>query len=91
MINRSTRKGYQPYDGRMRAMLMIAVIPLVVLAAQPLGAISYRLPVLLTGIGGMAGGIGGVIVTKTGGALAYLIAGSVVKALVPKYRPITNL
>ena len=94
------RKGYQPYDGRMRAMLLIAVIPLVVLLAQPLGHISYWLPVLfigigasahqawsanifttvsdmfpkkavgsVVGIGGMAGGIGGVIVTKAGGAL----------------------
>ena len=94
------RKGYQPYDGRMKAMLLIAIIPLVVLAAQPLGGISFWLPVLLigigtaahqawsanlfttvsdmfpqkaigsvVGIGGMAGGIGGVIVTKIGGAL----------------------
>jgi MFS transporter, ACS family, hexuronate transporter len=139
------KKGYQPYDGRMRAMLMIAVIPLVVLAAQPLGTISYWMPVLLigigasahqawsanifttvsdmfpkkavgsvVGIGGMAGGIGGVIVTKIGGALfdhykalghietgytimftfcalAYLIAWSIMKSLVPKYKPITDL
>ena len=94
------RKGYAPYDGRMRAMLLIAGIPLVVLAAQPLGGFSYWLPVLLigigasahqawsanlfttvsdmfpkkaiasvVGIGGMAGGIGGVIITKAGGAL----------------------
>lgn len=139
------KRGYQPYDGRMRAMLMIAVIPLVVLAAQPLGTISYWMPVLLigigasahqawsanifttvsdmfpkkavgsvVGIGGMAGGIGGVIVTKIGGALfdhykalghietgytimftfcalAYLIAWSIMKSLVPKYKPITDL
>lgn len=94
------KKGYQPYDGRMKAMLLIAIIPLVVLAAQPLGGISFWVPVLLigigtaahqawsanifttvsdmfpqkaigsvVGIGGMAGGIGGVIVTKIGGAL----------------------
>ncbi|HMO32641.1 MAG TPA: MFS transporter [Lacibacter sp.] len=94
------RKGFAPYDGRMRAMLLIAVIPLVVLAAQPLGGITYWLPVLLigigasahqawsanlfttvsdmfpkkavasiVGIGGMAGGIGGVLITKAGGAL----------------------
>lgn len=93
-------KGYAPYDGRMRAMLVIAVIPLVVLAAQPLGDISYWIPVLLigigasahqawsaniftmvsdmfpkkavasvVGIGGMAGGMGGVVVNKLGGAL----------------------
>jgi ACS family hexuronate transporter-like MFS transporter len=139
------KKGFQPYNGRMRAMLMIAFIPLVVLAAQPLGTISYWMPVFLigigasahqawsanifttvsdmfpkkavgsvVGIGGMAGGIGGVIVTKVGGALfdhykalghietgytimfafsavAYLIAWVVMKSLVPKYKPITDL
>jgi len=93
-------KGYAPYDGRMRAMLVIAVIPLVVLAAQPLGDVSYWIPVLLigigasahqawsanifttvsdmfpkkavasvVGIGGMAGGMGGVVINKLGGAL----------------------
>jgi len=92
------RKGYSAYDGRMRAMLMIAVFPLIVLAAQPLGHISYWIPVLLigvgasahqawsanifttvsdmfpkkavgsvVGIGGMAGGLGGVLITKIGG------------------------
>lgn len=139
------KKGYQPYDGRMRAMLLIAFIPLVVLLAQPLGHISYWMPVIfigigasahqawsanifttvsdmfpkkavgsVVGIGGMAGGLGGVIVTKVGGALfdhykklghietgytimfafcavAYLIAWGVMKALVPKYKPITDL
>ncbi|MRW92696.1 MFS transporter [Duganella sp. FT80W] len=91
-------RGYAPYDGRMKAMLMIAFFPLVVLLAQPLGAISYWIPVLLigvgasahqawsanifttvsdmfpqkavasvVGIGGMAGGIGGVLLTKLGG------------------------
>lgn len=93
-------KGYSPYDGRMKAMLIIALFPLVVLAAQPLGGISYWIPVILigigasahqawsanifttvsdmfpkitvasvTGIGGMAGGMGGVIVSKVGGAV----------------------
>jgi len=93
-------KGNSPYIGRMKAMLLIAIFPLVVLAAQPLGSISYWMPVLLIGIGasahqawsanlyttvsdmfpkkavasvigigGMAGGIGGVVVTKVGGAL----------------------
>lgn len=93
-------KGYAPYDGRMRAMLTIAVIPLVVLLAQPFGHISFWVPVILigigasahqawsanifttvsdmfpkkavgsvVGIGGMAGGLGGVVVTKLGGAL----------------------
>lgn len=34
-------KGYAPYDARMKAMLLIAILPLVVLAAQPLGHISF--------------------------------------------------
>jgi ACS family hexuronate transporter-like MFS transporter len=94
------RKGYTPYDGRMKAMLVIALIPLVVLLAQPFGDANFWIPVLLigigtaahqawsanifttvsdmfpqkaigsvVGIGGMAGGIGGVIMTKLGGAL----------------------
>ncbi len=94
------RRGHQPYDGRMKAMLVIALFPLVVLAAQPLGDISYWIPVLLIGvgasahqawsanifttvsdmfpkkaigsvigIGGMAGGLGGVVMSKLGGAL----------------------
>ncbi|MNY61381.1 hypothetical protein D3C86_1980550 [compost metagenome] len=68
----------------------------------------------VVGIGGMAGGIGGVLITKLGGflfdkykalghietgytimfaicAVAYLIAWTIMKALVPKYKPITNL
>ncbi|WP_223815415.1 MFS transporter [Sphingobacterium litopenaei] len=93
-------KGYNAYDGRMKAMLIIALFPLVVLLAQPFGDISYWVPVLLigvgasahqawsanifstvsdmfpkttvasvTGIGGMAGGIGGVVMSKLGGFL----------------------
>lgn len=139
------KKGFTPYDGRMKAMFLIALVPLVVLLAQPLGYISYWIPVLLiglgasahqawsanifttvsdmfpkktigsvVGIGGMAGGIGGVIVTKTAGALfdhydalgnvqmgytivfifcavAYLVAWSIMKTLVPKYAPIQDL
>ncbi len=138
-------KGYNPYDGRMKAMLLIALIPLVVLAAQPFGYISFWVPVILigigasahqawsanifttvsdmfpkkavgsvVGIGGMAGGLGGVAISKIGGALfdhykalghiqtgytimfafcavAYLIAWFVMKTLVPKYKPITDL
>jgi ACS family hexuronate transporter-like MFS transporter len=91
-------KGAAPYDGRMKAMLLIALCPLVVLLAQPLGYISVWVPVVLigigasahqawsanlfttvsdmfpknsvasvVGIGGMAGGIGGVLISKTGG------------------------
>jgi len=93
-------KGMKPYDGRMKAMLMIAFIPLVVLAVQPLGYLSYWVPVIfigigasahqawsaniyttvsdmfpkrsiatVVGIGGMAGGLGGVVVSKVGGWL----------------------
>jgi len=93
-------RGDNPYDGRMKAMLTIAFIPLVVLLAQPFGHISYWVPVLLigvgasahqawsanifttvsdmfpkhsvgsvVGIGGMAGGLGGVLLTKLGGWL----------------------
>jgi ACS family hexuronate transporter-like MFS transporter len=92
------RKGYDPYTGRMKAMLLIAVFPLLVLLAQPLGSYSYWIPVLIigvgtaahqawsanifttvsdmfpkktvgsvTGIGGMAGGIGGIVVNKSSG------------------------
>jgi MFS transporter, ACS family, hexuronate transporter len=139
------RKGYSPYDGRMKAMLLIALFPLVILAAQPLGADTFWIPVILigigasahqawsanifttvsdmfpkravgsvVGIGGMAGGLGGVLISKVGGALfdhyqklgsietgytimfafcavAYLIAWMVMKTLVPKYKPITDL
>ncbi|MDB5252907.1 MAG: transporter [Flaviaesturariibacter sp.] len=94
------KKGYTPYDGRMKAMLIIALFPLVVLLAQPLGGSSFWIPVLLIGvgasahqawsanifttvsdmfpkkavgsvigIGGMAGGLGGVLISKVGGAL----------------------
>ena len=68
----------------------------------------------VVGIGGMAGGLGGVLISKSGGALfdhykalghiqtgytimfaccavAYLIAWVVMKSLVPKYKPITDL
>lgn len=139
------KKGHKVYDGRMRAMLTIAFIPILILAAQPLGSISFWLPVLIigigcsahqawsanifttvsdmfpkkavasvVGIGGMCGGIGGVVLTKLGGALfdhykglghietgytimfaicsvSYLIAWSVMKTLVPHYKPITDL
>ena len=102
------KKGHKVYDGRMKAMLVIAFIPLVVLLAQPLGYISYWVPVILigigasahqawsanifttvsdmfpkkavgsvVGIGGMAGGIGGVVMSKLGGWLfdSYKYAG----------------
>lgn len=139
------KKGYKAYDGRMKAMFLIALFPLIVLAAQPFGYISFWVPVLLigvgtsahqawsanifttvsdmfpkkaigsvVGIGGMAGGLGGVFMSKLGGALfdhykllghietgytimfaicavSYLIAWTIMKSLVPKYKPITDL
>ena len=142
-------KGMNPYAGRMRAMLIIAFFPLLVLLAQPFGHISalgnlaFWIPVLLigiggsahqawsanifttvgdmfpksavatiVGIGGMAGGLGSVIINKGSGmlfdyslvewgsktpgytivfsfcAVAYLIGWTVMKTLVPKYKPI---
>ncbi len=47
-------RGDAPYDGRMKAMLVIALFPLVVLLAQPLGYISFWVPVLLIGVGASA-------------------------------------
>jgi ACS family hexuronate transporter-like MFS transporter len=139
------RKRLAAYDARMKAMFVIAFIPLVILLCQPLGHISYWLPVILIGIGasahqawsanifttvsdmfpkkaigsvigigGMAGGLGGVLTSKSGGylfdyykslghiqtgytimfsfcAVAYLIAWMVMKFLVPRYKPITDL
>ncbi|MBV4518471.1 MFS transporter [Pseudomonas sp. SWRI74] len=138
-------RGDAPYDGRMKAMLVIACFPLLVLLAQPFGYISFWVPVLLigvgasahqawscnifttvsdmfpqksiasvVGIGGLAGGLGGVVMTKIGGwvidhykmigdihtgymimfaicAVAYLVAWSVMKALVPRHKEITDL
>jgi ACS family hexuronate transporter-like MFS transporter len=94
------KKGLTPYDARMKAMLIIALIPLLVLLAQPFGYLTYWVPVILIGIGasahqawsanifttvsdmfpkkaigsvigigGMAGGIGGVVISKLGGGL----------------------
>ena len=98
--SRFMRAGSAPYDSRMKAMLLIAFFPLVVLLAQPLGHLGFWVPVILigigasahqawscnlltitsdlfprhcvasvVGIGGLAGGIGGVLVTKIGGRL----------------------
>jgi len=93
-------RGYEPYAGRMRAMLLIALFPLTVLLAQPLGHYSFWVPVVLIGIGasahqawsanlfttvsdmfpkravasiigigGMFGGLGGILINKSGGWL----------------------
>ncbi|GHU99965.1 hexuronate transporter [Bacteroidia bacterium] len=49
-----SRKGMNPYAGRMRAMLIFAFFPLLALLAQPLGHISYWFPVVIIGIAGAA-------------------------------------
>jgi MFS transporter, ACS family, hexuronate transporter len=146
------KKGMNPYNGRMKAMLIFAFFPLLALLAQPLGKYSPWLPVIIigiagaahqswsanifstvgdmfpkgaiatiTGIGGMAGGIGSFLINKGSGvlfehagstqmqfagfvgkeagyfiifsicAVAYLIGWIVMKTLVPKYKPITDL
>lgn len=48
------RKGMEPYSGRMRAMLIFAFFPLLTMFAQPLGKISYWIPVIIIGIAGAA-------------------------------------
>ena len=45
------RTGLNPYAARMKAMLIFAFFPLVVLLAQPLGTVSPWFPVVLIGIG----------------------------------------
>jgi ACS family hexuronate transporter-like MFS transporter len=139
------KKGMDVFSARRAAMFVIALFPLVVLLAQPLGHISVWIPILLiaigasahqawsanifttvsdmfpkkavgsvVGIGGFAGGMGGVVLNKLGGGLfdhfgsagnitmgytimfaicatAYLIAWFVMRLLVPKYKPITDL
>lgn len=47
-------KGYNAYEGRMKTMFIIALFPLVVLLAKPLGYISYWIPVILIGVGASA-------------------------------------
>jgi ACS family hexuronate transporter-like MFS transporter len=146
------KKGMNPYEGRMKSMLIFAFFPLLALLAQPLGQYTYWIPIIIigiagaahqswsanifstvgdmfpknaiatvTGIGGMAGGIGAFLINKGSGmlfthagetqmrfagfvgkeagyfiifsicAVAYLIGWVVMKALVPKYKPITDL
>lgn len=139
------KKGMEVYSGRMKAMLIFAFFPLLILLAQPLGEYSYWYPVILigisaaahqswsanvfsavgdmfpkraiatvTGISGLAGGIGSFLINKVSGMLfdyaeqtnmrvlqfegiesgyfiifaacsvAYLIAWTFMKVLVPK-------
>ncbi len=48
------KRGMNPYEGRMRAMLMFAFVPLLVLFAQPLGAHSAWWPAVIIGLAGAA-------------------------------------
>ena len=94
------KKNMNPYDGRMKSMLIFAFFPLLALMAQPLGHYTYWLPVIIigiagaahqawsanifttvsdmfprqaiatvTGIGGMAGGLGSFFINKGSGVL----------------------
>jgi ACS family hexuronate transporter-like MFS transporter len=102
-----SKKGMNPYAGRMRAMLIFAFFPLLALLAQPLGNHSYWFPVIIigiagaahqawsanifstvgdmfprsaiatiTGIGGMAGGVGSYLINKGSGVLFDFATGS---------------
>ena len=147
------KKGMNPYNGRMLAMLIFAFFPLLALFAQPLGiglnsawwpaiiiglagaghqawsanlfsTIGDMFPksmvATITGIGGMAGGVGSFLINKGAGwlftysdglgeafsvfgfdgkqggymvvfcvcAVAYLIAWTIMKVLVPRYKKI---
>jgi ACS family hexuronate transporter-like MFS transporter len=147
------KKGMNPYQGRMLAMLIFAFFPIAALFAQPLGmgsgnpwwpailiglagaghqawsanlfsTIGDMFPkstiATITGIGAMAGGVGSMIIQKVAGKLftyaenagsaftflgfegkpagyfimfcfcgiAYLLAWTLMKSLVPKYSPI---
>lgn len=48
------KKKMNPYDGRMRAMLIFAFFPLLALLAQPLGHLSPWLPIIIIGIAAAA-------------------------------------
>lgn len=145
------KKGMNPYQGRMLAMLIFAFFPILALFAQPMGQYSAWWPCIIigfvgaghqawsanifsttgdmfpksavatiTGIGSMAGGLGSFLINMGSGklftyaeqqgaafqfmgfegkpagymiifcicAVAYLIGWSVMKLLVPKYKPI---
>ena len=86
------KTGMNPYAARMKAMLIFAFFPLVVLLAQPLGTFSPWFPVILIGIGGaahqswsanifstvggMAGGVGSMILQKVAGNLFVYASGT---------------
>ena len=94
------KRKMNPYAGRMKAMLIFAFFPLLAMFAQPLGHITYWIPITIigiagaahqawsanifstvgdmfpksavatiTGIGGMAGGVGSMIINLGSGKL----------------------
>ncbi len=95
-----SKSGMNPYNSRMKAMLIFAFFPLLAMLAQPLGTYSVWLPIIIigiagaahqawsanifstvsdmfpksaiatvTGIGGMAGGLGSFLINKSSGKL----------------------
>ena len=48
------RTGMNAYESRLRALFFVAVIPLIVIFAQPLGNYSYWFPVILIGLAAAA-------------------------------------
>lgn len=143
------KTGMNAYDARMKAMLLFAILPLLVLFAQPLGKYSYWFPVIIigiagathqswsanlysvisdlfpkstigtiTGINGMAGGVSSFFINLGSGrlfdyaaethmqfmgfvgkeagyfivfcicAVAYIIGWTIIKVLVPSYKPV---
>ena len=144
--------GIHPYKARLKSMFIFALFPLLTLFAQPLGYISYWIPVVIigiagaahqswsanifsivgdlfprraiatvTGIGGMAGGVGSFLINKGSGvlfdysrttqlgfmgfkgeeagyfivfaicAVAYLLAWTMMKMILPRYKEVTAI
>lgn len=48
------KKKMDPYKGRMKAMFIFALFPLLILLAQPLGSISVWIPVIIIGLAAAA-------------------------------------
>jgi ACS family hexuronate transporter-like MFS transporter len=143
--SRIMKSGKDPFKARMLAMFLIALFPLAVLGAQPLGAIHVLFPIILIGLGasahqawsanlfttvsdmfpkkavgsvvgfgGMMGATGSFLIHLVSGklfdhhaalgqievgygimfivcALAYLVAWTIMKVLVPRYKVIKEI
>ena len=93
-------KGMNPYAGRMRAMLIFAFLPIFAMFAQPLAGVSVWLPCIIIGLAGAGhqawsanlytGKPAGYMIIFCYCAVAYLIAWTLMKTLVPKYKPIVK-